>query len=133
MKLGSMLKDIVAALWRRPNTEQYPFERRATPPRLRGRLVWDSAACTGCGLCATDCPAHALEVLVVDKKAKKFIITYHVDRCTFCAQCVQSCRQGCLEMEAGEWELAALAREAFVTRQSSVEENSDEGRRTNDE
>jgi formate hydrogenlyase subunit 6/NADH:ubiquinone oxidoreductase subunit I len=114
MKLGAMLKDISTALVKRPITEKYPFTRRAVPERLRGRLVWNPAACTGCGLCATDCPANALEVLVLDKKAKRFVVTYHVDRCTFCAQCVHSCRQGCLQMEADEWELAALARKSFV-------------------
>lgn len=114
MKPGTMLKDIATSLLRRPATERYPFVRRAAPDRLRGRLVWDPAACTGCGLCATDCPAHALEVFVLDRKAKRFELTYHVDRCTFCAQCVHSCRQGCLRLAADEWELAALTRDAFV-------------------
>ena len=114
MKLGSMLKDIFKALVQRPITELYPFKRRDTPERLRGRLIWDPASCTGCGLCATDCPAHALEIEVLDKKAKRFIVTVHLDRCTFCAQCVHSCRQGCLRMEADEWELAALTRQPFA-------------------
>jgi formate hydrogenlyase subunit 6/NADH:ubiquinone oxidoreductase subunit I len=114
MKLGAMLTDISTALVQRPITEMYPFIRRDVPTRLRGRLVWDPAACTGCGLCAMDCPAQALEIEVVDKKAKHFVITIHLDRCTFCAQCVHSCRQGCLQMKADEWELAALEREAFA-------------------
>lgn len=124
MKLGSMLKDISKALVQRPITEQYPFVRRAVPERLRGRLIWNPEACTGCGLCATDCPAHAIELLVLDKKAKRFVMTYHVDRCTFCAQCVHSCRQGCLQMAADDWELAALARESFVqSYNSKAQEN----------
>lgn len=122
MKLGSMLKDISTALVQRPITEKYPFQRRPIPERLRGHLVWNPEKCTGCGLCATDCPAQALEVLVLDKKAKRFVLTYHVDRCTFCAQCVYSCRQECLHMAAGDWELAALARESFVMNYSSKKE-----------
>lgn len=114
MKLGSMLKDISTALVKRPITEKYPYKRRPTPERLRGRLIWNPAACTGCGLCATDCPAQALEVLMLDKKAKRFVMTYHVDRCTFCAQCVHSCRQGCLQMASENWELAALTRQPFA-------------------
>lgn len=114
MKPGAMLKDITQSLVRRPVTERYPFVRREAPERLRGRLIWEPASCTGCGLCALDCPARAIEVIVIDKKAKVFDFTYHVDRCTFCGQCVQSCRQGSLALDDQEWELAALSRDAFV-------------------
>ncbi len=61
-----------------------------------------------------DCPAQAIEMIVIDKKAKRFVMRYHVDRCTFCAQCVHSCRQGCLEMSNKVWELAALKTDAFT-------------------
>lgn len=125
MKLGSMLKDISTALVQRPVTEKYPFVRRPVPDRLRGRLVWNPTACTGCGLCATDCPAKAIELLVLDKKAKRFVMTYHVDRCTFCAQCVQSCRQGCLQMATEDWELAAYQRDDFLLRWQSAPESAE--------
>ncbi len=123
MKFGSMLKDISQALVQQPATEQYPSVRRPVPERLRGRLVWNPATCTGCGLCATDCPAKAIELLVLDKKAKRFVMTYHIDRCTFCAQCVQSCRQGCLNMAANHWELAAFDRDDFLLRWQSAPES----------
>lgn len=115
MKIGSMWRDVSASLFRRPATERYPFERRAAPERLRGLLHYDGAACTGCGLCAQDCPAQAIEVTVIDRKAKRFVFVYHADRCTFCAQCVQSCRQGCLALAHDAWELAALDKDLFTT------------------
>lgn len=114
MKSISMFTDVLHSLFGEPVTEKYPFERREAPERLRSSLHWDSEKCTGCGLCATDCPANAIEMIVLDKKAKRFVLVYHADRCTFCAQCEYSCRQGCLQLSSTEWELAALSRTAFI-------------------
>lgn len=114
MKIGVMLGDVTNSLFRKPVTVRYPFERSEAPERLRGQLIWNAENCTGCGLCAMDCPAQAIEVIMIDKKAKRFVIRYHVDRCTFCAQCVYSCRQGSLEMSNDIWEMASLNKEAFT-------------------
>jgi formate hydrogenlyase subunit 6/NADH:ubiquinone oxidoreductase subunit I len=114
MKMGTMFSDVAGSLFRKPVTERYPLVRRKAPDRLRGQLIWDPEKCTGCELCVMDCPAGAIEVIVLDKSAKRFVLGYHVDRCTFCGQCVQSCRHGCLEMAADVWELAALNKEAFT-------------------
>jgi formate hydrogenlyase subunit 6/NADH:ubiquinone oxidoreductase subunit I len=114
MRIGAMLRDVLRSFWRRPITEQYPFERRPTPTRLRGRLHYDPEKCTGCCLCSKECPAQAIELITIDKKAKQFVLRYHADRCIYCAQCVQNCRFGCLEMAPAEWELAATTKEPFT-------------------
>ncbi|NLE51419.1 MAG: 4Fe-4S binding protein [Chloroflexi bacterium] len=114
MKVMTMWRDALQGLIKRPATQRYPFVRQEAPERLRGHLVWDPDSCTGCGLCAKDCPADAIEVIVLDKKAKRFVFRYHVDRCTFCAQCVASCRQGCLSMLSDRWELAAFDKDSFL-------------------
>lgn len=114
MKLGTMFKDIVTSFFWKPVTEKYPFERREAPEHFRGRLLWNAEKCTGCGLCNMDCPANAIEMIVLDKKAKRFVMRYHVDRCTFCGQCVFSCRQDCLDMANDLWELAGPDREGFT-------------------
>ncbi|MBN1146320.1 MAG: 4Fe-4S binding protein [Anaerolineales bacterium] len=114
MKIGSMMNDVMASLFKQPVTERYPFERSETPERLRGHLRWDRENCTGCGLCVMECPAQAIEMIVLDKKAKRYVLRYHVDRCTFCAQCVHTCNRNCLSMSSDAWELAALGREPFT-------------------
>ncbi len=110
MKLATMFQDVFPSLFRAPITERYPFERRKTPDRLRSLLTWDREQCTGCGMCATDCPSQAIEMVVFDKKAKSIVFGLHVDRCTFCGQCTYSCKQGSLTLEHGAWELASLDR-----------------------
>ena len=109
-----MLRDVLRSLFRRPVTEEYPFEKRTVTPRTRGKLQWDSTNCTGCGLCSKDCPADALEVITLDRKAKRFVVRYYMDRCAFCGQCVSSCRFNCLELVGDRWELAATSRKPFV-------------------
>lgn len=113
MKLGAMLGDVIRSLFRRPATELYPFTRRPAPERFRGKLVYDPAKCSGCQLCIKDCPSEAIELVVLDKVNKKFVLRYHQDRCTYCAQCVVSCRFNCLDMSSEMWELAAVNKLPF--------------------
>jgi formate hydrogenlyase subunit 6/NADH:ubiquinone oxidoreductase subunit I len=108
-----MLRDVLTSLVRHPVTERYPFERQSAPSRLRGKVIWDADKCIGCGLCVKNCPAEALELTILDRKAKRFVMRYHVDRCLFCAQCAYSCPRGALSLSNQEWELAALSKEPF--------------------
>lgn len=109
-----MLSDVSSSLIHRPATVLYPFEHTAAPLFLRGLLHLKLESCTGCGLCAMDCPANALHVTMLDRKARRFVMTYNVDRCTFCGQCTRSCRQGAISMSGSEWELARLDKSSFA-------------------
>jgi formate hydrogenlyase subunit 6/NADH:ubiquinone oxidoreductase subunit I len=109
-----MLGDMMRSLFLRPATRRYPVVRQSAPERLRGKLHWTPDKCTGCSLCIKDCPAQAIELIDVDRAAKRFVMRYYVDRCTFCGQCVQSCRFKCIEMSSDDWELSALDKKSFT-------------------
>lgn len=114
MKLGAMLGDVLGSLVKKPFTQEYPFVKLPAPARLRGKLVWDTSKCVGCQLCANDCPSDAIEFIVLDKASRRYVLRYHADRCTYCAQCVVNCRFACLKMSSEEWELASTDRESFT-------------------
>ena len=113
MRIGAMLGDISRSLFRKPVTELYPFTRKPAPGRLRGKLNFNPESCTGCKICVRDCPANALDLAVVDKAAKRFVLRFRSDRCTFCAQCVFSCNFDAISLSNQAWELAALSKESF--------------------
>jgi len=114
MPIGVMFSDILSSLFKKPATEKYPFIKLPAPDRLRGELFWDPAKCTGCQLCVKDCPADALELIVLDKVNKRFVMRYHADKCIYCAQCVMNCRFKCLNMSNEQWELASTSKEPFL-------------------
>ncbi len=114
MKLGSMLGDVLRSFFRKPVTQPYPFERKPAPKNFRGKLVWQPEKCTGCQLCVKDCPADAIEIIILDRAKKRFVMRYDLDRCTYCAQCEINCRFDCLEMSDEQWELAALDKKTFT-------------------
>lgn len=122
MKFGMMFADITQALFKRPATQRYPYVRPASPARLRSYLKWTQSSCTGCGLCAMDCPASAIQVSIIDRKEKKFIFSYRPDKCLFCGQCMESCRQGSLSMPNDQWELASLDKEPYNVNYGNVDE-----------
>ena len=113
MNIGVMLQDVLTSMVHRPVTERYPFERQPVPDGLRGKVVWNADECIGCGRCVKDCPAEALELFILDRKAKKYVMRYHVDRCVFCAQCKRSCPTDAISLSDEQWELAALDRTTF--------------------
>jgi formate hydrogenlyase subunit 6/NADH:ubiquinone oxidoreductase subunit I len=114
MKNIGMVKDLVRSAFQRPVTELYPAERRPSLPQFRGQLYWNPEGCTGCGLCVKDCPAEAIELIIIDKAEKRFGFRYYADRCTFCGQCVYNCRFNCIELVDDEWVLANTGREGYL-------------------
>jgi formate hydrogenlyase subunit 6/NADH:ubiquinone oxidoreductase subunit I len=114
MTIGTMFQDIFESFFKRHATRLYPAERLAPPERYRGILSYTPSACTGCSLCVKDCPSNAIELVILDRAAKRYVVKYHMDRCIYCGQCVVNCKFKCISMSNREWEHAALNRNFMV-------------------
>jgi formate hydrogenlyase subunit 6/NADH:ubiquinone oxidoreductase subunit I len=109
-----MFQDIFESFFKKHATRLYPAERVSPPERYRGVLSYTPSACTGCSLCVKDCPSDAIELVILDRAAKRYVVKYHMDRCIYCGQCMVNCKFKCIGMSNQEWEHAALDRDFLV-------------------
>jgi formate hydrogenlyase subunit 6/NADH:ubiquinone oxidoreductase subunit I len=114
MTIGTMFQDIVESFFKKSATQLYPAERVAPPERYRGILSFDPSVCTGCKLCVKDCPSDAIDLVILDRVAKQYVMKYHMDRCIYCGQCVVNCKFKCIGMSNQDWEHAALKKNFMV-------------------
>jgi NADH-quinone oxidoreductase subunit I len=113
-------------------TQQYPENRRKKGKkelvmfdRFKGEVIMphnesNQHKCTGCGICAVNCPNGTIEVIpinMVDENGKKKrIIDKHIYRlsmCTFCALCVKTCPSQALAFSQ-EFEHAVFDRKKLI-------------------
>ncbi|MBQ2699437.1 MAG: 4Fe-4S binding protein [Firmicutes bacterium] len=95
---------------KKPATISYPHGPLQLEPGYRGKIEYHGESCIGCMLCAKDCPAGAIKIVNVGTPEKKqFEMRLDYAHCIFCAQCVDSCRKGCLSF-TDNIELAGFSR-----------------------
>ncbi len=114
MRIGTMFMDVVKSLFANPSTRLYPAVKVVPTERYRGTLLYNPSVCTGCNLCVKDCPSSAIELVILDRAAKKYVMKYHMDRCIYCGQCVVNCKPKGLAMPNQEWEHASLDKQFML-------------------
>lgn len=105
---GTMLRQVLQSIFKKPATSKYPFKKTAMPEHFRGKIIFYPEKCIGCKFCMRDCPADAITINKVGEK--EFTCTIDLGKCIYCAQCVDSCPKKALE-STKEFELAVLDRD----------------------
>lgn len=60
-----------------------------------GRITLDAARCTGCAVCAAQCPTKALADLKASGSCR---LSFRQESCIGCGQCVDVCPEKCLQL-----------------------------------
>jgi len=63
-----------------------------------GKVELDGSQCTGCGLCALDCPTGALTVST-SGETEAYQLLFKHNLCLACAKCIEVCPEQCLHLE----------------------------------
>jgi len=108
-------------LLRKPATIQYPDRTSKPvvsmlPERSRGILEPDIELCTGCSMCAKQCPIDCIHIEVAkNEETKQRTLTrfdIDVSKCMFCGLCVEVCPASCLrhslEFEGAMYDVGRL-------------------------
>ncbi len=88
LRFPTFAKKAIKQSFGKAATAKYPFVKPQLADNFRGQPAFDSSSCIGCGLCSRDCPAKAIEMVMVDGKKRPQL---NLSKCVFCYQCAESC------------------------------------------
>ena len=83
-----------------------------------GKVTLDKATCTGCGLCALECPSRALAD-AVNGETEVYQLLFKHNLCIACGLCAEVCPEQCLHLER-TLELDHVGQPAVVLFESSL-------------
>lgn len=108
-------------LFRRPVTEQYPWQRPVFEDRYRGlhylaRYDDGSERCVCCGLCAAACPVDCIYMEPAETEdGIRYAKVYEINelRCIFCGMCEEACPEEAIFL-GHEFEFSSYDRDDFI-------------------
>ena len=94
-------------------TRLYPEKVMDFAPACRGLHYLDPSKCTGCGICAQNCPNKCIWITQEETKDSRLFPEIDVGHCMFCGICLEVCPEDALSWSRA-FELAAWSREETV-------------------
>lgn len=112
----NFLKIFLRNLKHGPYTVAYPFGPAYTPDKLRGRVAFDVADCTGCRACEQSCAPGAIRI---DRVPDGLRLAIWHNSCTFCGLCQFYCPTKAIHL-TNDWHLSHTADRQFEYLESGV-------------
>jgi NADH-quinone oxidoreductase subunit I len=113
------LKTTLKAFFSKPVTILWPYEKTEIPDRSQGlirlrvsQLDPPVFKCTGCGICAKNCPQHCITVVKKEDEKQPDEYTVNYGLCMFCRICIDACPFDALE-QTQEHEFIGESRQDF--------------------
>jgi NADH-quinone oxidoreductase subunit I len=102
-------------------TVQYPEQRRALPPRWRGRIILSrdpdgAERCVACYLCAAACPVDCIALQATETEdGRRYPAFFRINfsRCIFCGFCEEACPTGAIQLTP-DYEMSEYHRPGMV-------------------
>ncbi len=115
------LWDVFLHLFNRRVTVQYPEQRRALPPRWRGRIILSrdpdgQERCVACYLCAAACPVDCIALQATqDDSGRRYPAFFRINfsRCIFCGFCEEACPTCAIQLTP-DFEMSEYVRTGMV-------------------
>lgn len=113
-------KEAFSNLFKKRATQKYPAAPANIAEGFRGKQILDLKNCISCSLCARECPANAIEMVMVNGKKRPLL---YLDRCVFCYQCADTCPRKVFQ-SSKIFELAVTDKSELVIKPESIPLNS---------
>ena len=113
MKFAAILKEAIRGLFSSPVTIEYPFTPAVVPDDFRGLPLLIIENCTGCTLCAKDCPTDTIKMVPHERTKRKLAPLFEYWKCIRCAQCVYSCKYDALYV-SDAFEVATYSKDSLT-------------------